>query len=53
MDNVFDVIDKHMSYHKKFLVLEVLTDGEDLDNHASALSALYMLKMELKGEVEY
>ena len=62
-DKVFEVIDKHMSYHKeRMLSLAIdkiigLRKEEDIlsdaDASSSALAALEMLKNELNGDVEY
>lgn len=45
-DDVNELIDKHIGLHEKMLEEEVLS-------HASAISALTLLKRELNGEVEY
>ena len=44
--DVNDLIDKHIRLHEEMLEEEVLS-------HASAISALTLLKRELNGEIEY
>lgn len=62
-DKVFEVIDKHMGYHKERMfslaidrVIGLRKEEDilsDADASASALAALEMLRSELNGDVEY
>ena len=70
MDEVFDVIDKHLEKYSRMLKddklkielagllcddpSEIIKEYEmDLNNHASAMACLIMLKRELCGDYEY
>ena len=54
VEDVNEIISKHMDIHKGYLMVAVLTDNdEDKMEHSSALATLKMLKMEMDGEKEW
>lgn len=54
VEDVNEIISKHMDIHKGYLMVASLTDNdEDKMQHSSALATLKMLKMEMDGEKEW
>ena len=54
IEDVNEIISKHMDIHKGYLMVASLTDNdEDKMQHSSALATLKMLKMEMDGEKEW
>lgn len=51
MDYVFEVIDKHIKYHRNWI--RGNPNFLEVNDSICAITSLEMLKRELKGEVEY